>query len=99
MMVSVDDITKPDTVRTFYHKDLAELFRSDVRLLAITFEITDDKVTEGQMTKVLPWVCDYRTNASRLNGRSGAIFVADRSLANMISADSLLRSGCTEDFQ
>jgi hypothetical protein len=99
MMVSVDDITKPDTVRTVFHRDLAELFGSDIRLLAMTFEITDDKVTVGQMTKVLPWVCDYRTNASRPNGRSGAIFVPDRSLANMVSGDSFLRSGCTEDFQ
>ncbi len=94
MLVTFDDAAEPESVKRVDPNDLAGTFGPNVRLKAITLEITESEVTEGLTTKVLPWVCAYRAGALRLNGQSGAVFVADKSLSNMLGAGSLLRGDC-----
>jgi hypothetical protein len=53
MLVTFDDITKPETVREVDPEDLAAVFGEGVRLKAVTLEITDEAVTEGRMEGVL----------------------------------------------
>jgi hypothetical protein len=53
MLVTFDDITKPDTVRRVDPADLAAVFGEGVRLKAVTLEITEEAVTEGRVEGVL----------------------------------------------
>jgi hypothetical protein len=55
MLVTFDDITKPETVRRVDPEDLAAVFGEGVRLKAVTLEITDEAVTEGRVEGVLGW--------------------------------------------
>jgi hypothetical protein len=55
MLVTFDDITKPETVREVDPEDLAEVFGEGVRLQAVTLEITREAVTEGRVEKLLGW--------------------------------------------
>lgn len=59
MLVTFNDITKPETVREVDPADLAAVFGEGVRLKAVTLEITDEAVTEGQVEGVLGWMPDY----------------------------------------
>ncbi len=59
MLVTFDDITKPETVRRVDPKDLAAVFGEGVRLKAVTLEITDEAVTEGRVEGVLGWLGPY----------------------------------------
>lgn len=56
MLVTFDDITKPETVRRVNPADLAAVFGEGVRLKAVTLEITVEAVTEGRVEAVLPWL-------------------------------------------
>lgn len=56
MLVTFDDITKPETVRRVDPEDLAAVFGEGVRLKAVTLEITEEAVTEGRVEGVLPWL-------------------------------------------
>ena len=49
MLVTFDDIAKPETVRRVDPADLAAVFGEGVRLKAVTLEITEMKVTEGRL--------------------------------------------------
>jgi hypothetical protein len=53
MLVTFDDITRPETVRRVDPEDLAAMFGEGVRLKAVTLEITDEVVTEGRVEGVL----------------------------------------------
>lgn len=53
MLVTFDDITKPETVRRVNPADLAAVFGEGVQLKAVTLEITRDVVTEGRVEGVL----------------------------------------------
>lgn len=53
MLVTFDDITKPETVRRVDPADLAAVFGGGVRLEAVTLEVTDGAVTEGRVAGVL----------------------------------------------
>ena len=59
MLVTFDDITKPETVREVNPEDLAAVFGEGVRLKAVTLEITWEDVTEGRLQGVLGWMPDY----------------------------------------
>lgn len=59
MMVTFDDITKPETVREVDPADLLAVFGEGVRLKAVTLEITVEAVTEGRVERVLGWMPDY----------------------------------------
>lgn len=59
MLVTFDDITKPETVRRVNPEDLAAVFGEGVRLKAVTLEITAEAVTEGRVEGVLGWLGPY----------------------------------------
>jgi hypothetical protein len=52
MLVTFDDVTKPETVREVDPEDLAAVFGEGVRLQAVTLEITEEEVTVGQLEGV-----------------------------------------------
>lgn len=51
LLVTFDDITEPEpeTVREVDPEDLAAVFGEEVRLRAVTLEITGEVVTEGRV--------------------------------------------------
>jgi hypothetical protein len=55
MLVTFDDITKPETVRRVNPEDLEAAFGEGVRLKAVTLEITEEAVTEGQLRRVFDY--------------------------------------------
>jgi hypothetical protein len=59
MLVTFDDITKPETVREVNPADLAAVFGPGVRLKAVTLEITGEEVTEGKVEGILDWWKGY----------------------------------------
>jgi hypothetical protein len=59
MLVTFDDITKPETVRRVNPEDLEAAFGEGVRLKAVTLEITREAVTEGRVEGVLGWLGPY----------------------------------------
>lgn len=61
MLVTFDDITRPETVRRVDPEDLAAVFGEGVRLKAVTLEITDEEVTEGRVEGVLGWWLSMRS--------------------------------------
>jgi hypothetical protein len=56
MLVTFDDVTKPETVREVDPNDLAAVFGEGVRLKAVTLEITRQAVTKGWVEGVLGWL-------------------------------------------
>jgi hypothetical protein len=56
MLVTFDDITKPETVREVDPDDLAAVFGEGVRLKAVTLEITREAVTVGRVEGALVWL-------------------------------------------
>ncbi|MBY0349855.1 MAG: hypothetical protein K2W77_02900 [Tabrizicola sp.] len=63
MLVTFDDITKPETVREVDPEDLAAVFGEGVRLKAVTLEITEEAVTVGRVGVLLPWLGPYQEPA------------------------------------
>ena len=59
MLVTFDNIGKPETVREVDPDDLAEVFGEGVWLQAVTLEITEEAVTEGRLDALLPWLGPY----------------------------------------
>jgi hypothetical protein len=92
MLVTFDDITKPETVREVDPDDLAAVFGEGVRVKAVTLEITREAVTEGRVEAVLGWLCDYSNPYRRLSGMSGAIF--DNELSNNLGPGNFLIGDC-----
>ena len=56
MLVTFDDITRPETVRRVNPADLAAVFGAGVRLEAVTLEITEAAVTDGRVDQLLGWL-------------------------------------------
>jgi hypothetical protein len=87
MLVTFDDITKPETVRRVDPADLAAVFGEGVRLKAVTLEITREAVTEGRVEGVLGWLGEYQENQWRLDGeRCVACPGNSGNLADLLSA-------------
>ena len=59
MLVTFDDITKPETMRRVNPEHLAAVFGEGVRLKAVTLEITEESVTEGRVDSLLKWSWPY----------------------------------------
>jgi hypothetical protein len=59
MLVTFDDISKPETVREVEPEDLAAVFGEGVRLKAVTLEITRGAVTQGRVEGALGWLGSY----------------------------------------
>lgn len=94
LLVTFDDITRPDTVREVDPSNLAATFGEGVSLRGMTLEVTADRVSKGAMESILPWICRYRAMHQRLNGESGSISTADRSLANFTGTTAFLMRDC-----
>ncbi len=92
LMVTFDDITKPETVRQVDPADLAAAFGPGVVLKAVTLEVTEEPVTDGRVQGVLGWLCDHITNYRRLSGKTGAIF--DNELSNNLGPGNLKIGEC-----
>jgi hypothetical protein len=92
MLVTFDDITKPETVREVDPEDLAAVFGEGVRLKAVTLEITQEAVTEGRVEGVLGWLCSYKDPYRRLSGESGSI--GDNRLSNRLGPGNFSVVGC-----
>ena len=63
MLVTFDDVSKPESVVEVDPEDLAAVFGEGVRLQAVTLEITEEEVTEGRVEGrvegVSGWMPDY----------------------------------------
>ncbi|MDZ4089050.1 MAG: hypothetical protein U1E69_19835 [Tabrizicola sp.] len=59
MLVTFDDISKPETVRRVNPEDLVAVFGEGVRLKAVTLEITEEAVTVERVEGVLTWLGVY----------------------------------------
>ena len=64
LLVTFDDITKPETVREVDPADLSAVFGPGVSLRGMTLEVTGEAVTEGLVEGVLGWWCLKRTDGS-----------------------------------
>ncbi len=78
MLVTFDDITKPQTVREVDSEDLAAVFGEGVRLKALTLEITREAVTEGRVEGVLPWLEKVGREQANLIGLPASGRVSDQ---------------------
>lgn len=94
LLVTFDDITKPETVRKVDPSNLAATFGPGVALRGMTLEVTADRVSKGVVDGILPWICRYRAMHQRLNGESGSISTADKSLANFTGTTNFLQQDC-----
>lgn len=59
MMVTFDDITKPETVRRVDPDDLAVTFGPGYALKSVELEITNERVTQGRMKSTFTWFIGY----------------------------------------
>ena len=66
-LVTFTDITDPATVKKVDPDNLTAIFGPGVTLEAVTLEITHDRVTEGKVAQILPWLTDIGPN--HLNGQ------------------------------
>jgi hypothetical protein len=59
-LVTFEDINDPKTVKLVDPTNLASTFGPGFALKSITLEITDEKVTDGRVEKLLGWWCEFR---------------------------------------
>jgi TAT (twin-arginine translocation) pathway signal sequence len=59
MLVTFDNINDPKSVKEVKPSDLAGAFGTGYALKSITLEITDEKVTEGVVRRLLPWLSKF----------------------------------------
>jgi hypothetical protein len=59
LLVTFTDINDPKTAKEVDPADLVAAFGSGVSLESITLEITDEKVTEGEVKKALKWLGEH----------------------------------------
>jgi hypothetical protein len=59
LLVMFTDINDPKSVREVKPEKLSDVFGVGFFLQAITLEITDEDVTEGEIEKVLSWIAKY----------------------------------------
>jgi hypothetical protein len=59
MLVTFDDVMRPETVRLVDPADLAATFGPGVRLRAVTLEVTEAAVTVGTVEGVVGWLGPY----------------------------------------
>lgn len=69
MLVTCEDVTKPETVTLVDPSDLAASFGPRVSLKTVTLEITRELVTEGQVKGVLGWLEMVGRNQANPKGK------------------------------
>ena len=72
MLVTFTDIKDPKSVKEVKPSDLAGAFGAGYSLKRITLEITDEKVTEGVVEKVLGWLVGFKGRILSPDLRLGA---------------------------
>ncbi len=80
LLVTFDNISKPETVREVDPTNLAATFGPGMSLSGMTLEITEETVSANKVEGVLTWLCDYKSRHIRLRGKTGAVF--DNELSN-----------------
>lgn len=58
LLVTLDDIDDPASVKRVNPENLAAVFGDGYRLKSIAITITDEPVTKGSIEKILPWLAD-----------------------------------------
>ncbi|KQW27453.1 hypothetical protein ASE36_17760 [Rhizobium sp. Root274] len=84
LLVTFDDIHDPASVRRIDPGDLSGSFGSGYRLNAITLSITDEPVTEGIVSALLPWLPDYYSQ--RLDGQRFGTIKTENPFANSLAS-------------
>ena len=83
LLVTFTDITDPTTVKKVDPRDLPATFGPGVTLERVTLEITDEKVTEGKVEKLLVWLATVGNGM--LDGSKISSLSAENRLANDLS--------------
>jgi hypothetical protein len=78
MLVTFDDITKPETVQEVDPGYLKAVFGEGVWLRAATLEITEEPVTEGRVESALPWLEPVGRERANLIGKPQTGRVSDQ---------------------
>ncbi len=86
LLVTFDDITKPETVQQVDPDDMAATFGPGVTLHGMTLEVTEKEVTEGRVEGVLGWLRELWPNM--LNGKRYETIDASNRLANSLTPNS-----------
>ncbi len=86
LLVTFDDVSKPETVKRVDPDNLAATFGPGYAVKAIMLEITDEPVTEGPLEQVLGWLVDIWPN--RLDGDRFGNADSNKRFANSLSANS-----------
>ena len=92
-LVTFGDVSDPATVQAVEPCDLAATFGEGYALKEVTFGITREPVTEGEVEKVLGWWCDYRTRRARLNN-STSIAVSTNELSDVLGTGAFRIGNC-----
>jgi hypothetical protein len=93
-LVTFADINDPKTVAKADPANLAASFGPGYALKGVTLEITDEKVTEGEMEKALVWWCGLRKIRARLNG-STSVGIFDNELSNNLGTGAFRIGDCS----
>jgi hypothetical protein len=88
MLVTFDDVTRPETVRLVDPADLAATFGPGVRLRAVTLEVTEAAVTVGTVEGVLAWL--RKIWPKRLDGQRFGTIHTEKPFANSLSSNSFV---------
>lgn len=84
LLVTFTDIADPASVRQVDPNNLANTFGEGVQLNRVILEITDEKVTAGQMDNLLGWLDEYYDR--RLDGNRFGTIEASNRLANDLAS-------------
>lgn len=84
LLVTFTDIDDPASVRQVDPNNLADTFGAGVQLNRVILEITDEKVTAGQMDNLLGWLDEYYDK--RLDGNRLGTIEASNRLANDLAS-------------
>lgn len=92
LLVTFDNVSKPETVREVDPTNLAATFGPGVTLSGMTLEITEEAVTAEKLEDLLTWLCDHKSQGIRLSGKTGAVF--DNELPNNLGPGNFSVGGC-----
>lgn len=86
LLVAFTDISDPKSVKKLNPDDLEEFFGPGTSLVSITLSITRERVTNGKVDKVLPWLNEYYDK--KLDGGRIEILDTPCCFANSLGAGS-----------
>ena len=89
MLVTFDEVAKPETVRRVDPNDVAATFGSGVELKGVTLEVTVMPVTEGRIEGLLSWLPSI--GGGMLDGAAISSIEAANRLANDLTRLDIVR--------